>query len=83
MSIFEYNGAAIVAMAGKNCVAIGSDLRFGVQLKTIATDVPKVYQIHDKLFLGLSGLGTDAQSLHQKLMFRCDAVLGSGASSAS
>jgi 20S proteasome subunit beta 3 len=33
MSIFEYNGSAIVAMAGKECVAIGSDLRFGVQLQ--------------------------------------------------
>jgi hypothetical protein len=42
MSIFEYNGSAIVAMAGKNCVAIGSDLRFGVQLATITADSPKV-----------------------------------------
>ena len=38
MSISEYNGSAIVAMAGKNCVAIGSDLRLGVQLQTNATD---------------------------------------------
>ncbi len=75
MSIFEYNGAAIVAMAGKNCVAIGSDLRFGVQLQTITTDCPKVYKIHDKLFIGLSGLATDAQTLHQKLVFRCVLML--------
>merc|ERR1719498_1152841 len=33
MSIFEYNGAAICAMAGDKCVAIGSDLRLGVQFK--------------------------------------------------
>lgn len=61
--IFEYNGSAIVAMAGKECVAIGSDLRFGVQYQTLATDYKKVHKIHDKLFIGLSGLGTDAQNL--------------------
>ncbi len=70
MSIFEYNGAAIVAMAGKECVAIGSDLRFGVQLQTMTTDCPKAYKIHDKLYIGLSGLGTDAQTFHQQLIFR-------------
>jgi 20S proteasome subunit beta 3 len=70
MSIFEYNGAAIVAMAGKDCVAIGSDLRFGVQLQTMTTDYKKVYQIHDKLFIGLGGLATDAQTLYERLVFR-------------
>jgi 20S proteasome alpha/beta subunit len=54
-----YNGSAIVAMAGDKCVAIGSDLRFGVQMKTMATDYHKLSQIHDRLFIGLSGLGTD------------------------
>lgn len=61
--IFEYNGAAIVAMAGKECVAIGSDLRLGVQFQTLATDYKKVYCIHDKLYIGLAGLSTDAQTL--------------------
>lgn len=70
MSIFEYNGSAIVAMAGKDCVAIGSDLRFGVQLQTLATDYKKIYKIHDQLFLGLAGLGTDAQTLHQRFTFK-------------
>lgn len=61
--IFEYNGSAIVAMAGKECVAIGSDLRFGVQYQTLATDYKKVHKIHDRLFVGLFGLGTDTQTL--------------------
>lgn len=52
-----------VAMAGKECVAIASDLRFGVQLQTLATDYKKVYKIHDQLFLGLSGLASDAETL--------------------
>ena len=57
------NGSAIVAMAGHECFAIGSDLRFGVQFQTLATDYRKVYKIHDQLFLGLAGLGTDTQTL--------------------
>ncbi|KAK9834701.1 hypothetical protein WJX74_008002 [Apatococcus lobatus] len=69
MSIFEYNGAAVVAMAGKNCVAIGSDLRLGVQFQTLACDYKKVYPIHDHLYLGLAGLGTDTQTLFQKFKF--------------
>ncbi|KAA0055464.1 E3 ubiquitin ligase BIG BROTHER-related-like [Cucumis melo var. makuwa] len=70
MSIFEYNGSAVVAMVGKNCFAIASDRRLGVQLQTIATDFQKIYRIHDKLFLGLSGLGTDAQTLYQRLVYQ-------------
>lgn len=59
LQLETYNGSAIVAMAGDKCVAIGSDLRFGVQMQTMATDYHKLSQIHDRLFIGLSGLGTD------------------------
>ncbi|XP_022886371.1 proteasome subunit beta type-3-like [Olea europaea var. sylvestris] len=57
-------------MVGKNCFAIASDRRLGVQLQTVATDFQKIYNIHDKLFIGLSGLATDAQTLYQRLVFR-------------
>eukprot|EP00249_Psilotum_nudum_P010959 c22877_g1_i1 orf=201-989(+) len=70
MSIFEYNGSAIVAMVGKNCFAIASDRRLGVQLQTIATDFQRLFRIHDKLYIGLAGLVTDVQTLHQRLQFR-------------
>ncbi|GKB66480.1 proteasome subunit beta type-3-A [Tanacetum coccineum] len=70
IKIFEYNGSALVAMVGKNCFAIASDRRLGVQLQTVATDFQRIFKIHDKLFLGLSGLGSDAQTLHQRLVFR-------------
>jgi 20S proteasome subunit beta 3 len=59
----EYNGGAIVAMAGKNCVAIGSDKRFGVQLMTVSTEFPKVFPATDKTFIGLPGLATDIRTL--------------------
>eukprot|EP01023_Acetabularia_acetabulum_P006482 TRINITY_DN12693_c0_g1_i3.p2 TRINITY_DN12693_c0_g1~~TRINITY_DN12693_c0_g1_i3.p2 ORF type:complete len:205 (-),score=35.56 TRINITY_DN12693_c0_g1_i3:371-985(-) len=70
MSIYTYNGSAIIAMAGDECVAIGSDLRFGVNMQTLATDFQKLHKIHDKLFLGLSGLGTDAQTVYQTLRMK-------------
>lgn len=62
--IFEYNGGAIIAMAGKDCVVVGSDLRLGVQFQTLATDYKKVHRIHDRLVVGLAGLATDAETLY-------------------
>ncbi|CAF2109896.1 unnamed protein product [Brassica napus] len=70
MSIFEYNGSAVVAMVGKNCFAIASDRRLGVQLQTIATDFQRISKIHDRVFIALSGLATDVQTLYQRLVFR-------------
>jgi len=66
----EYNGSGMVAMCGKNCVAIASDLRFGLRQTTVATDMHKVFKIHDKAFVGWSGLVTDMQTMQQKLTYR-------------
>ena len=59
----EYNGAAVLAMIGKNCVAIASDTRLGIQGQTVATDFQKVFKMHDRLFVGLAGLASDVQTL--------------------
>ena len=59
----EYNGSAIIAMKGKNCVAIAADRRFGVQALTLSTDFKKVFQMNDRVFIGLPGLATDVQTL--------------------
>eukprot|EP00300_Choanocystis_sp_HF-7_P030596 c39464_g1_i1.p1 GENE.c39464_g1_i1~~c39464_g1_i1.p1 ORF type:complete len:209 (+),score=44.14 c39464_g1_i1:45-671(+) len=67
MSIMEYNGAAIVAMKGLGCVAIAADRRLGIQAETVATDFQKVFKIHDRCFIGLSGLATDVQTLNATL----------------
>lgn len=63
LKILAHNGGSVVAMVGKNCVAIASDRRFGVQLQTLATDFQRIFKIHDQLFIGLSGLGTDVQTM--------------------
>jgi 20S proteasome subunit beta 3 len=70
MSILSYNGGAVLAMSGKNCVAIASDSRLGVQAQTVATDFKRIFKMHDHLYVGLSGLATDIQTVEQKLRFR-------------
>lgn len=70
MSIMAYNGAAIIAMRGKDCVAIASDRRFGIQAQTVGMDFEKVFEMGPKLYLGLAGLATDVQTVSQRLKFR-------------
>jgi 20S proteasome subunit beta 3 len=70
MSILEYNGAAIIAMSGKDCVAIASDNRLGIQYQTVSMDFQKIFKMNDTLMVGLAGLATDVQTLDQLLRFR-------------
>jgi 20S proteasome subunit beta 3 len=70
MSILQYNGGAVIAMAGKNCVGICSDLRLGAQAQTIAMNFEKVFPVSEKLYIGLTGLASDVLSLKQLLAFR-------------
>ena len=70
MSILEYNGGAVVAMVGKNCVAVASDLRYGIRNTTVGTNQKKAFPIHDKLILGMTGLATDVQTFLEKMKFR-------------
>ena len=70
MSIMSYNGGACVAMKGKDCIAIASDLRFGVQGQTIGMDYEKVFQMNDHLYIGLTGLATDVQTVANRLAFQ-------------
>jgi 20S proteasome subunit beta 3 len=70
MSIMNYNGSAIIAMSGKECVGIAADRRLGIQLKTVSTDFTKTFQMQPKLYVGLAGLATDVQTLHHLLEFR-------------
>ncbi|KAI0219362.1 proteasome core particle subunit beta 3 [Massospora cicadina] len=66
----EYNGSAIVAMVGKNCVAIASDKRLGQQNLTVACDFKKIFKINDKTLIGLSGLATDVITLSERFAFK-------------
>jgi len=70
MSILAYNGAAIIAMKGKDCVAIAADRRFGIQAQTVSMDFDKIFEMGPNLFIGLPGLATDVQTVSQRLKFR-------------
>ncbi|KAJ2519696.1 proteasome core particle subunit beta 3 [Coemansia sp. RSA 2049] len=66
----EYNGAAIVAMKGKNCIAIGADKRLGQRQLTVDTNFKKVFPITERTYIGLSGLATDVKTLHDQFRMR-------------
>ncbi|KAF3851875.1 hypothetical protein F7725_005230 [Dissostichus mawsoni] len=59
----SYNGGAVMAMRGKNCVAIAADRRFGIQAQMVTTDFQKIFPMGDKLYIGLAGLATDVQTV--------------------
>ncbi|NXX46680.1 PSB3 protein, partial [Tricholaema leucomelas] len=62
-SIMSYNGGAVMAMKGKNCVAIASDRRFGIQAQMVTTDFQKIFPMGERLYIGLAGLATDVQTV--------------------
>ncbi|XP_042637038.1 proteasome subunit beta type-3 [Orycteropus afer afer] len=70
LSIMSYNGGAVMAMKGKNCVAIAADRRFGIQAQMVTTDFQKIFPMGDRLYIGLAGLATDVQTVAQRLKFR-------------
>lgn len=57
-------------MKGKDCVAIATDKRYGIQAQTISANFPKVFRMGPTLFVGLPGLATDTQTVQQRLQFR-------------
>jgi 20S proteasome subunit beta 3 len=63
----EHNGSAMLAMTGDHCVAIAADRRFGVQMQTVSTTCEKIFQMNSRIFLGLTGLLTDVQTVHEQL----------------
>lgn len=68
MGIMEYNGSAIVAMTGKNCVAIATDKRLGSnKLTTVSCNFPKAFELNERCYVGLSGLATDVLTVNQIL----------------
>ncbi|KAJ1780042.1 proteasome core particle subunit beta 3 [Coemansia sp. RSA 2523] len=70
MSIMEYNGSAVVAMVGKNCVAIATDKRLGQRALTVDMGFEKVAPVTDNIYIGLAGLATDVMTLHDRFRMR-------------
>jgi len=53
----------MVAMSGKNCVAIATDTRLSTNLMTVDTNFQRVFKVNDACLMGLSGLASDVQTL--------------------
>ena len=70
MSIMDYNGSAMIAMKGKNCVAIATDSRLSQQLITISQNMQKVFKVNDKCLFGLAGLATDVKTFSSQLKMK-------------
>ncbi|KAI8331687.1 nucleophile aminohydrolase [Chlamydoabsidia padenii] len=70
MSIMQYNGGSVVAMVGKDCVAIAADKRLGQQFMTVSTEFQKIFQASEKSFIGLPGLATDVLTLADRFRFK-------------
>jgi 20S proteasome subunit beta 3 len=68
--IMQYNGAAVIAMTGKDCVAIASDKRYGIRNQTVGCEMQKLFKMNDRTIVGLTGLASDMQTLEQKFRFR-------------
>ncbi|SAM01552.1 hypothetical protein [Absidia glauca] len=66
----QYNGGSVVAMVGKDCVAIAADKRLGQQFMTVSTDFQKIFQASEKSFIGLPGLATDVLTLAERFRFK-------------
>jgi len=59
------------AMCGNECVAIASDNRLGInQQQTTAVDFQKIFEIHPKLFIAMSGLASDMHTLKATFEFK-------------
>ncbi|GBE84398.1 Benzoate 4-monooxygenase [Sparassis crispa] len=66
----EYNGGSVIAMVGKECVAIACDLRLGNQSMGISSKFEKVFPMTDRVYLGLPGLATDVLTLREQFRYR-------------
>ncbi|CAO3670594.1 unnamed protein product [Rhizopus stolonifer] len=51
MSIMQYNGGSVVAMVGKDCVAIAADKRLGAQFMTVSTNFQRSFKQRKKHLL--------------------------------
>ncbi|GAA97043.1 uncharacterized protein L969DRAFT_90462 [Mixia osmundae IAM 14324] len=70
MSAMEINGGSVIAMLGKDCVAIACDLRLGNQALTVACNQEKIFSITPTTYLGLPGLASDTLTVYEKLRHR-------------
>lgn len=70
------NGGSILAMAGKGCVAVAVDKRFGSGPQTIASNPRHVLAPNPSLLVAFTGLDGDVRSLSEELSVQVSAKMG-------
>ncbi|EOB15441.1 Proteasome component PUP3 [Nosema bombycis CQ1] len=65
--ISQHYGGSILAMKGKDCVCIINDKRLGNGPIGVSKNFTKIYEITPRLFVGFTGLISDAQILFRKI----------------
>ncbi|KAF8204031.1 20S proteasome subunit beta 3 [Pholiota molesta] len=60
MSIMDHNGGSVIAMVGKECVAIASDLRWAIRLWESRQISKGIFPVTDHIYFGLPGLATES-----------------------
>ncbi|XP_023178791.1 proteasome subunit beta type-3-like [Drosophila hydei] len=68
------SSGCVVAMRGKDCVAIGTDRRFSGPSYTAGDEFEKIFSISPRLYLGLTGLQTDILTVYHRLANRKNAL---------
>ena len=58
------NGGTAVAMVGKDCIAIASDMRLGSQSLGVSNNFEKIFN-YDHVFFGLTGLASDVITVNE------------------
>ncbi|TNJ30633.1 Proteasome subunit beta type 3 [Giardia muris] len=72
-NIWEYNGSALVAVRGRDCVAIAADKRLGCGYQTLtAGREERVFQLAPHCLLGLAGLQTDVLTTYRQYRMKAN-----------
>ncbi|XP_037944237.1 proteasome subunit beta type-3-like [Teleopsis dalmanni] len=79
MALLDYASGCVVAMYGKDCVAIATDHHLGTSDHVMPVHFEKIFRVDQKLFMGLIGLQADILRvrntvLNRKKSFECDQI---------
>ncbi|KAL7720062.1 Proteasome subunit beta [Entamoeba marina] len=70
--ITNYSGGCAVGMAGKGCVAIAADNRYGLRYQFASSNFHKVFKINDNCLFGGVGLFSDVQTVYEKIKYHAN-----------
>ncbi|TDG48845.1 hypothetical protein AWZ03_004748 [Drosophila navojoa] len=63
----SYCNGCVIAMQGKDCVAISTDRRLSLSSYTIGEDFEKIFNLAPRLYVGVTGLQADILTVQERL----------------